>query len=124
MDNTGRAAQPSPGSGQVIGEYGMWSDAGVRRLATVALSDVRFIKGPLGYSVFWNGIVLGRINHHKRQKTFTVKIEGHEFWSPPSKMLPKWHYAPSSPVDSARLAKGLALKVIADAFALAKVGTE
>lgn len=115
--------QPPPGSGEVTGEYGKWTDAAIRMLKTVKTKDVSFASGPLGYAIMWSGRPIGRINCYRRHKTMTVKIEGHQFWVEPNPVIPRWHYNPGQVAHSVKEAKGLALKLISDAVSLVpKVG--
>jgi hypothetical protein len=111
--------QPSPGSGELSGVYGKWTDAAIRMLRTIELKDVSFSSGPLGYAVIWNGRPIGRINRYRRHKTMTVKIEGHQFWVEPNPVIPRWHYNPGHVAVSVKEAKSLALKLVADAASLA-----
>ena len=111
--------QPMPGSGEITGEFGKWSDAAIRMLKSVDINEVRFIQGPLGYAIIWNGRAVGRINRYRRHKTMTVKVEGHQFWVAPNPVIPTWHYNPGQVAGSVREAKSLALKLLTDAVNLA-----
>ena len=111
--------QPAPGSGEITGDFGKWSDAAIRMLMNVDIKDVRFVQGPLGYAIIWNGRAVGRINRYRRHKTMTVRIEGHQFWVAPNPVITRWHYNPGQVAGSVREAKGLALKLLEDAVRLA-----
>lgn len=99
--------QPSARSGEVLAPTGRWNETALKRLHKLAPAkpELTWTAGPLGRSVSIDGVVIGRLNHHRAGGVWTVKIEGFERWHEPTRVITHWHYTPVWAVQTLKEAK-------------------
>lgn len=107
--------QPQPAPGDIVTATGLWTEAGLLALSAIAAEMVAYKKGPLGWSAYQNRVQVGRIHVPPAGggKVYSVRVEGHQFWAPPSPVIPKWHYSPVASRPSLAQAKALIHTVLA-----------
>lgn len=86
--------RPPARPGEVIAPAGRWNDAALRRLQQHAGHELIWTEGTLGVSVSVGGVVVGRLNRHRRGQPWTIRLSGYERWHEPTRLITHWHYTP------------------------------
>lgn len=107
MNQNPASIQPQPAQrpGEVVVAEGRWNEAALRRLVALGQVRLEWVEGPLGYVATSKGIVVGKVGRHRPEHPFTLRLEGFEWWHPPTKVIQRWHYTPVFAIDGVAKAK-------------------
>lgn len=98
-------SQPAVRPGEVLAPRGRWNEAALKRIHQHAGAELVWTEGTLGFSISVGGIVIGRLNRHRKGMPWTIRIEGYECWHEPTRLIRHWHYTPVWSAPTLAMAK-------------------
>lgn len=87
-------SQPAVRPGEVLAPCGRWNEAALKRIHQHAGAELVWTEGTLGFSISVGGVLIGRLNRHRKGMPWTIRIEGYERWHEPTRLIKHWHYTP------------------------------
>lgn len=114
--------QPDQRPGETVAEHGRWNNAALRRIQELEGDTIDWRPGRLAIVAVLGGIAIGNVRRGggRRDNPWLLSLEGFEWWLPPSRILPSWHYSYPRAADDLRHAKRLVEEVVGLAKELGK----
>lgn len=107
-------AQPPQRPGETLTAFGRWNNKALADLRAAAsdTSPIAWTKGTLGHIATIGPLVVGNVHRYRREQPWLVVLTGFEWWTAPTRIIPRWHYTPPKAVEGLRLAKKSLLDVV------------
>lgn len=91
--------------GEILGAHGRWNAAALRHLEKAGRVRPTWTKGAIANVASVDGTVIGDVHRHRPEHPWVLRIQGFEFWQPPTRIIARWHYSPAFAVANLRQAK-------------------
>lgn len=106
--------QPPARPGETIVALGRWNNKALANLRAAAsgTSLVTWTKGTLGHVATIGPLVVGNVHRYRREQPWLVVLTGFDWWTAPTRVIPRWHYTPPKAAEGLRLAKKSLLDVV------------